>query len=97
MIQKPAASSAQIPTPLDLYSYASGDPVNYRDPSGRFRSPEYGTIGSTSLDILGNPYLHGGLRMHGGYTQAMIGAGIITAGIATGALALLSHVLLEAL
>ncbi len=72
------------PFPLDLYSYANGDPINFRDPSGRFSSHAYEALGSTALDILGNPYLQGGLRMHGGYTQAMIGAGVITAGIATG-------------
>ena len=76
------------PVPLNLYAYANGDPINFKDPSGRFRSPSYEPIGSTALDILGNPYLHGSLRMRGGYAEAMIGAGIIAGGIATGGVGL---------
>ncbi len=31
------------PIPLNLYSYANGDPINFRDPSGRFASTIYET------------------------------------------------------
>jgi len=33
-----------FPTCLDLYTYANSDPINFRDPSGRFFSKAYETI-----------------------------------------------------
>jgi len=65
------------PVPLDLYAYATGDPINFRDPSGRFRSPSYEPVGATSIAL-------GGIQMHSGFTEAAIGASIIAGGIATG-------------
>ena len=63
------------PIPLNLYSYTNGDPINFRDPSGRFNSPAYKTIGSAALDVLSNPRVQGGFRMGTGLSE--IGGGAL--------------------
>ncbi len=62
------------PIPLDLYSYANGDPVNFRDPSGRFSSASYLTIKETVLDTWNSPRFNGALQVGFGLSQAVGGA-----------------------
>ncbi len=41
------------PTCLDLYTYANSDPINFRDPSGRYASRAYDAIGPRTMSAVG--------------------------------------------
>jgi len=63
------------PISLNLYSYANGDPINFRDPDGRFHSPFYQPITETVLSTLANPRVQGGFRIGTGVSE--IGGGAL--------------------
>ena len=62
------------PISLNLYSYANGDPINFRDPDGRFHSPFYQPIKEVVLDTLANPRVQGGFRAGTGLSEMGGGA-----------------------
>ena len=69
-----SADPVSYPISLNLYSYANGDPINFRDPDGRFFSPFYQPIKEVVLDTLANPRFQGGLRAAAGFTEVIAGA-----------------------
>ena len=65
------------PICLDLYAYANGDPINNRDPDGRFASAAYQTVKPLVIDTLFNPRVQGALRATGGFVEMKIGMGTL--------------------
>ncbi len=61
------------PICLDLYNYANGDPVNYKDPDGRFASHAYQVTKSKIVDVFQDPRTAGYIQAGFGLAETLAG------------------------